>query len=49
VVAALAVRFCICWLKDNLLLKVTPSTVNSRVLVILSRSGGTEVNFLGGG
>jgi len=45
-VAALAVKFCICWLKDNVLLKETPSTVNSWVLVIFSRGGGTEVIFL---
>ena len=25
----MAVKFCICWLKDNVLLKETPSTVNS--------------------
>ena len=44
----MAVKFCVCRLKDNvgLLLKETPSTVNSWVLVIFSRGGGTEVIFL---
>ena len=31
----MAVKFCVCWLKDNVLLKETPSTVNSRFLEFL--------------
>ena len=42
----MAVKFCVSWLKDNILLKETPSTVNSWVLVIFSRGRGAEVIFL---